>query len=80
MPMTEPLIAADPARLAAMEAKMDAILRRLDAVQMMPAPAWVSLHDYARRVGRTEKTVRNWIRAGKIETRREGTAIMVKAA
>lgn len=74
------MIAADPERLAAMEAKMDAILRKLEAVQMTPAPAWLTLPEYARRVGRTEKTVRNWIRAGRIETRREGTAIMVKAA
>jgi len=31
------MIAADPERLAAMEAKMDAILRKLEAVQMTPA-------------------------------------------
>ena len=37
------MIAADPERLAAIEAKMDAILRKLEAVQMTPAPAWLTL-------------------------------------
>lgn len=73
------MIATDAARIAALEAKIDTILRKLDAVQMTAAPAWVPLSDYAAKVGRSTKTVRNWIRSGRIETRRDGNVTMVRA-
>lgn len=73
------LIATDDARIAALEAKLDAILRQLQAVQMAPRPEWLTVAEYAAQTGRSTKTVRNWVREGKVETRRDGTVLMIKA-
>lgn len=74
------LTLVDDARLARIEATQAEILRRLQAVNMTPAPEWVPLAEYAAQINRTPKTVRNWIRAGRIESRRSGSVLLVKAA
>lgn len=72
------LIAVDPAELTALRDELAALRRAIEAVQMTPAPDWMPIQDYARRVGRSTKTVRTWIRGGSLETRRDGSVIMVR--
>lgn len=52
--------------------------RRLDAVRMMPRDEWLTVTDYAKHVGRTKRTVRNWINSGTVETKREGEVTFVR--
>lgn len=72
------MIAVDPAALQALTDEVAALRRAVERVQMTPAPAWVTVADYAVRVGRTEKTVREWVREGKVESRRDGTVLMIR--
>jgi len=38
----------------------------------------VTIAEFAEMRGKTPKTVRNWIKAGKIETKREGSVTLVR--
>jgi len=80
--MGEPriMIAVDAGELAALREEMAAMRRAIEGSRITPAPDWITIGEYADRIGRTRKTVRNWIRDGKIETRREGTITMVRAS
>lgn len=64
--------------LAAIHAKLDAIAARMDQVHVEPLPDWVSVQRYAEIMGRSERTVRNWINAGQIESRRIGGVLQVR--
>lgn len=72
------LIAIDANALESLLVEVQRLHKRLDAVQMMPMPEWVTVAEYAARVGRTKRTVRNWINEGSIETKREGAVTMVR--
>ncbi|WP_273687318.1 hypothetical protein [Ketogulonicigenium vulgare] len=74
------MIAVDQRELQSLRDEMTALRRAIEGVTMTPRPEWISLATYAEQVGRSEKTVRNWIRDGKLDTKRQGTVIMVKAA
>ncbi len=78
MTMTAQLIAVDPAALDEIKAELAALRRDLQRVQMQPRPQWVTVKEYALQAGRTPRTVQGWIKAGKIESRREGGRLMVK--
>lgn len=74
------LIAVDEGALAALIAEVAAIRRALEAVQMQPRPEWVPLAEYAAQVGRSQRTVRSWVRAGQVESRRDGGVTLIRAA
>ena len=59
--------------------KVRELTRAIEMVNLAPKSPWVRLSEYAAKVGKTEKTVRNWIREGRVESRRQGTALMIKA-
>lgn len=79
--MGEPriMIAVDEARLDAIMSELAALRREIAGVRMAPAPEWLPLPDYAEKVGRTTKTVRNWVRDGLVESKRDGNVLMIRA-
>lgn len=74
------MIAVDQVAFQQLVDKVDQLARAINAVHMTPRSPWLSLAEYSARVGKSQKTVRNWIKDGKIESRREGTKLMIKAA
>ena len=77
---TQMLIAVDSGQIAALTREVEALRRSIEAVRMEPRPDWITLAEYAERVGRSPRTVRAWIAAGRIDSRRDGNALMVRAA
>lgn len=65
--MTE-MIAIDRAALDHVIDRLKRLEQKLDAAQIATPPRWITVQDYAARVGRSVSTVRRHIRAGKIET------------
>jgi len=76
--MSQPLIAADPGKLDTILHQLERLHKRLDRVEMERKPEWLLLAEYAKHVGKTERTVRNWIRAGEVDSKRDGKALMVR--
>lgn len=72
------LIAIDPTELQALRDELAALRRAIESVSMSPRPQWVTVAEYAKMRGKTPKTVRNWINAGQIETKREGSVTLVR--
>lgn len=72
------MIAVDAAELAAIRQELSALRRSIEAVQMAPRPEWLGVDDYATLVGRTTKTVRAWVREGRLDTKREGSVLMIR--
>jgi len=63
--MTAPhLIVIDPDHLA--QIVRDAVR---DAMDARPQEEWLTVKEYAARLGRSEPTVRRYIKAGEVETR-----------
>lgn len=73
------MIAVDAGELQALRDEMTALRRAIEAVQMAPRPEWLTIPDYAAKVGRTAKTVRRWVNEGSIETRQDGSVTLVRA-
>lgn len=72
------MIAVDQSELAALREEMAAIRRALEGVQMAPRPDWLTVDAYAAQLGRTPKTVRAWVREGRLDSRREGSVLMIR--
>lgn len=73
------MIAVDQGELQQLRAEVRELTRLLTGAKVTPLPQWQPLADYAARLGKSEKTIRNWVRAGKLETRREGSVLMIKS-
>lgn len=71
------IIAVDQSLMQSILDEMVALRRAVEMVQMVPKSPWVSVSDYAKRQGKS-RAIRNWVRDGKIESRREGTTLMIK--
>jgi len=78
--MTQHLIAIDPNALQSLRDDIAKLQATIAKMQFAPTPEWLTLADYAKHVGRTERTVRNWKDAGQIETKREGNATLVRVS
>ncbi|WP_299927826.1 hypothetical protein [uncultured Pelagimonas sp.] len=61
------MIAVDAAALDRLHDKIDRLEQKLDAAHITPPPKWITVAEYAKRVGKTEGTVRRWIREGSLE-------------
>ena len=72
------MIAIDQAEIEALHSKIDALHQAISQVNMTPRAQWVPVAEYAKMRGKTARTIRNWIRAGHIETKREGSVTLVK--
>ncbi len=72
------MIALGSDELAAMNAKVDMLMAKIDRVRMAPLDEWIRVQEYAKIVGRGERTVRNWVKAGSIESKRVGGVLMVR--
>ncbi|MDD8024568.1 MAG: hypothetical protein PHX82_15850 [Paracoccaceae bacterium] len=75
-PRTFALIEAD--LMQQMAERLERIERALAGVQMQPREEWLTVVDYAALVGRSPRTVRKWIDAGRVETKRAGSVVMVR--
>lgn len=60
-------IAVDATALEAMQTELQEIKRLLQASQITPPAKWITVSEYAAKVGRSEATVRRWIREGQLE-------------
>lgn len=74
------LIAVDEGEFQTLIDKVDKLQRAIESVTMSARPDWVTIAEFAEMRGKTTKTVRNWIRAGQIETKREGSVTLVRVA
>lgn len=74
------MIAIDPDALEGLTREVQRLHQRLDAVEMQPKPEWITVAQYADRVGRTKRTIRNWINEGRIETKMDGAVTMVRVS
>jgi excisionase family DNA binding protein len=46
--------------------------RRLDAVELTPKPEWLTVIEYAKLIGKGERTVIRMIQSGKLEIKHTG--------
>lgn len=77
--MTEQtLIAIDPDMLDNIIRRLERIDARFDGVHMVKAQEWFTIKEYAEKVGKTPRTVRNWIDRGPVDTKMEGTVTLVR--
>lgn len=72
------LIAIDPDALEEIMDQLTRLHTRLDRVEMRPKPEWLTINDYAEYVEREPRTVRNWINAGTVQTKKDGRRTMVR--
>jgi hypothetical protein len=63
--------------LVGIMAELAALNKRLDGVDMVPKSQWLSILDYASKVGKSTDTVRRWIRGGLLETKTEGRTRLI---
>lgn len=70
--LTQTMIAIDPAALDRIEAKLDALSRKLDAVQIAATPDWMPVSEYARLKGVSRQTVNRRIDSGQLKARGHG--------
>ena len=61
------MIAIDANALSAMQDQLNRLEKKLDSVHLTPPPRWIAITEYAVKVGKSEATVRRWIRQGKVE-------------
>lgn len=72
------------AMIAVDAAALDAVLSRLERMEQKidqladPPPDWLSIKDYADHIGRSTKTVRNWIASGKVKAETRGAVRGIK--
>lgn len=78
--MPKMMVAVDPDALASLNARLDALTAEIRAVRMSPMPEWVTAHEYAERIGRTTKTVSNLVKAGKLESKRQGRTLLIRVS
>lgn len=78
MSQPQTLIAVDPDKLDALARDVQRLHARLDAVQMTAGPEWLTVKEYASHVGRTTRTVRNWIEGGKVDVKHDGEVVFVR--
>ena len=77
--MTQTLLTISEADLARIEAALAALATRLDRVEMRPKPEWLTLDEYAARIGRSKRTVQRYIDAGRLDTKSECGVVMIRA-
>jgi P2-related tail formation protein len=73
------LIAVDAGELDSLKAEVRALRQVIESISMQARPEWMNIKDYAAHIGRTERTVRNMIARGQIETKRRGNVVMIRA-
>lgn len=72
------LIAVDEGEFQSLIEEVAKLRRAVESVTMAPRPEWVTIAEFAEMRGKTSKTIRNWINAGTIETKREGSVTLVR--
>lgn len=78
--MHEPrtLIAIDPEALDSLREEIAALRRDIAGVTMAPRPEWVPIAEFATTMKRSTKTVRRMIDRGEVDSKRIGSATLVK--
>lgn len=69
--MAQQLIAVDAEALASLQNELTEIKRLLLSSRITPPPKWISVAEYAQKVGKSEATVRRWIRDGQLERKQK---------
>ncbi|AXT33775.1 DNA-binding protein [Phaeobacter sp. LSS9] len=69
--MTQQLIAVDANALASLQDELTEIKRLLLASKINPPAKWITVAEYAQKVGKSEATVRRWIRDGQLERKQK---------
>ncbi len=78
--MTEKiLITVDPDALPGLCSKIDSPLAEIRNIRRSPMRELIAAHEYAKSVGRTTRTVSNWVKTGKIESKRHGRTLLIRA-
>jgi hypothetical protein len=65
--MTQQLIAVDAQALEQVMDRLKHIENLLRSTTITPPAKWITVAEYAKRVGKSEATVRRWIRDGQLE-------------
>ncbi|RWR28799.1 DNA-binding protein [Sinirhodobacter populi] len=75
---TPMLLAFGSDELAALRADIAALRAEIAQVRMTPMDEWIKVQEYAKIVGRSERTVREWIKSGQVESKRTGGVLLVR--
>ena len=67
--MTAQLIAIDATALDTLISEMRELREEVRQARIAPEPRWITLSEYAAKVGKSEATVRRWKNEGRIEMR-----------
>ncbi|GAA6196160.1 MULTISPECIES: hypothetical protein [Pseudophaeobacter] len=65
--MTQQLIAVDADALARLQDELTEIKKLLLSSKISPPAKWITVAEYAQKAGKSEATVRRWVRDGKLE-------------
>lgn len=57
--------------------ELAALRRDLAAVTLEAKSQWMTVAEYAKQCGKTERTVRNWINEGQLKTKRHGRSVLI---
>lgn len=76
--MTPQLIAVDANALQDLLAEVQELKAIVQEARFQPEPKWLTVKDYAARVGKSESTINRWIASGEIEARTVGKTRMVR--
>jgi excisionase family DNA binding protein len=76
--MTPQLIAIDATALQDLLAEVRELKAIVQDAKIQPEPNWLTIKEYAARVGKSESTVNRWIASGEIEAKTEGKTRMVR--
>ncbi len=76
--MTQQLIAIDADALSTLINEVKELRSELRAAKLQPEPKWLTVQEYATRVGKSESTINRWIANGSIEAKTEGRTRMVR--
>lgn len=72
------LIAVDPSVIEGLRAEVAALRNEIRGATIKPRDEWEPIKDHATRVGVQPQTVRAWIRAGKIDSKKIGGVTLVR--
>jgi len=69
--MTQQLIAVDADALTRLQDELTEIKKLLLSSKISPPAKWITVAEYARKAGKSEATVRRWIRDGQLERKQK---------
>ena len=75
---TAQLIAVDPEALDLILARLSALEEQVRQARIVPEPQWLTVKEYAAKIGRSERTVLRKVEAGELEAKHMSGVRMIR--